>query len=250
MALEIRALIDTVYTQNHFELFEYELGDPVDAGELRKRFSAIAKKYHPDAVGRTEGEEIQHLARDLLAKFNDAYATLTDDKKRVEYQAALLKGEVPADESQKAKAAVATTKFDMAVVMLKKKDYKKARELLKMATTMDPNQGVYKCYYGWAFHSDPSMDRTVAEPKAKELIKAGIEQNPKNAYSQYFWGVMLKLEGNQKEARKAFTIASKMDPKLTDAERELRLMEMRSGKSEDSSEKKGVLSRLFKFGKD
>ncbi len=250
LALEIRALIDTVYTQNHFELFDYEVGEAVDAAELRKRFSALAKKYHPDTVGRSEGEEIQRLARDLLSKYNDAYATLTDEKKRVEYQAALLKGEVPADESQKAKAAVAKTKFDMAVVMLKKKDYKKARELLKMATTMDPQQGLYKCYYGWAFHSDPSLERAVADPKARELIKAGIEQSPKHAQAQYFWGVVLKQDGKLSEAKKAFTIASKMDSKLTDAERELRLMEMRSGKADDGGEKKGVLSRLFKRGKD
>lgn len=251
LAKEIRELSESVGDQNFFELFDYEVGESVDAAELRKRFSTVAKKFHPDTINRTESEEIQTLARDLLARYNDAYATLSDEKKRAEYQTALLRGEVPADESQKAKAGVAKTKFDMALVMVKKKDYKKARELLKMATSMDPNQGLYKCHYGWAFWIDPEVDRETAVKRARELIQAGIEQNPKVAISQYYWGVLLKHDGKLKEAKKAFTIASKMDPKLTDAERELRLMEMRSNKQTgEKEEKKGLLSRLLKLGKD
>lgn len=250
LAKEIRELTDTIAAQNFFELFDYELGKPIDPAELRKRFSALAKKFHPDTLSRTESEEIQGLARDLLAKYNDAYATLSDEKRRAEYQTALLRGEVPADESQKAKAAVAKTKFDMALVMMKKKDYKKARELLKMATTMDPKQGLYKCHYGWAFWIDPELDRETAVAKARELIQTGITENPKVAVSQYYWGVILKHDGKLKEAKKAFTVASKMDPRLTDAERELRLMEMRSNKQQgEREEKKGLLGKLFKLGK-
>lgn len=250
LAKEIRELTESLPALNFFELFDYEAGKPVDAAELRKRFSTLAKKFHPDTLSRTESEEVQALARDLVARYNEAYATLSDEKRRVEYQAALLRGEMPADESQKAKAAVAKTKFDMGLVMLKKKDYKKARELLKMATTMDPQQGTYKCYYGWSFWADPEVDRETAESKARELIQAGIEQNPKNAQSQYFWGVMLKQAGKSREAKKAFTIASKLDKKLTEAERELRLMDMRSSKkAEARGEKPGFLAKLLKFGK-
>ncbi|CCW65133.1 unnamed protein product [Phytomonas sp. EM1] len=54
--------------------------------QIKKAYHKLALQYHPDRVGSTA--EAQHAARERMAVINDAYDTLSDSRKRMEYNRA------------------------------------------------------------------------------------------------------------------------------------------------------------------
>ncbi|CCW70136.1 unnamed protein product [Phytomonas sp. Hart1] len=52
--------------------------------EIKKAYHKLALKYHPDRVGK-DSPEAHHAARERMARINDAYDTLGDHRKRMEY---------------------------------------------------------------------------------------------------------------------------------------------------------------------
>ena len=67
---------------SHYELLEVE--PQADAGELRRAFRQLSKRYHPDTTSLPEAE-----ARDAFRRLQQAYLTLSDPERRRAYDASL-----------------------------------------------------------------------------------------------------------------------------------------------------------------
>ena len=177
--------------------------------------------------------------------FDDAYQTLTNEKSRAEYVVLLADSRFKGDARKAERAKEADTKAKMGLVMLKKKEYPKARDFFRIAMEMDPASGEHKAHFAWSLFSDPKAEREDATQRAYGLLLEALKLSPRSAMIHFYTGQVLKQQDRLSEALHHFRATLQLDPKHQDATREVRLIEMRSTKKK-GEEKKGPLSKLFK----
>jgi len=69
---------------NYFDLYELPVSFVLDSTEVRRKFYALSKKYHPDFY-TLESEEKQAEILELSTLNNEAYKVLSDDDQRMKY---------------------------------------------------------------------------------------------------------------------------------------------------------------------
>ncbi len=244
---EVREFHASMKKKNHFELFDLRVSSAIDSTLLRKNFTILAKKFHPDAFPSELPDDVKTMTREVSAFLNEAYNTISDDKRRAEYSALLADDRIKGDARKAELIRDAETKSKMGAVMLKKRDFQKAREFFKFAVEADPSSGTYKANLAWAMFSDPDFDKEKALAKGYELIVDALGTKSLDAQSHYIVGQILKARGNAKEAEHHFREAIRLDRKHADAQRELRLIDMRADKKAKRDDKgKSAFSKLFK----
>lgn len=245
MVAELRQVQARIGKVSYYDLLGVKTNAP--SADIRAAYTAAAKKFHPDAFGSDAGADVEGVARAVAAALNDAYTTLSDAEKRGKYDQGLKVGHVVVDEQSASRALGAKTKYEMSIVHLRRHDYAKARETLKTAMEMHPQNGLYKGAYGWTFFADPTQERAEAVLKAAKLLEEGLALSPKEAALHYYLGCVLKERGDTDEAAQSFKRALGLEPKHKDAASELRLLSSRK-KAEREKEKSAgsVFSRLLK----
>ena len=229
LADDIKAAAKGIDDRSCFDLLGATESTPKD--DLRVAYTDLVRKYHPDALSQ-QGlpQDVLDLAAELSGKLNEAYDTLTDDRKRAEYLRLYHDDRIKGSSRKKALLDDAQTKFKMALVLLKKRNYTQARELLKYATESDGKNGTYKAYFAWSLWTDPSLLIDVVGPKVMDLLAAAVKLAPDDAQAHYFYGAVLKVRGDLAKAQKFFRKTLEIDPRHVEATRELRLMRMRQKK--------------------
>ncbi len=243
---EVEALHAELDNKNYFELLGADHKTP--PAELRKLFTTLAKKYHPDAFPNDVEDEVAVKARELTAALNEAYQTLSNDEKRSHYMVLLSDVRIKGDMKRVEKVREAEMKAKMGGVMLKKRDYVKARELFKRAIELDPETGDYKAHYAWSVFADPKSDRNTAVQEALPLVKQALAKQADSPTVHFYMAQLLKAQGNDKDALHHFKQTLRYDRKHTEAQREVRLLELRQDKQKQDQDNSGGgrLSRLFK----
>jgi molecular chaperone HscB len=69
---------------NYFELFELEPTLKPDPAELRKKFFALSRKFHPDYHIQNDADN-QQVALETSAVLNRAYKTLGNEQETIKY---------------------------------------------------------------------------------------------------------------------------------------------------------------------
>ncbi len=228
---------------SHFDLLGVdEKTQPLD---IRKRFTDIAKKFHPDAFPSGAPPESQEKAREISARANEAYQTLSNPSRRAEYLTLLSDHRIRGDSKRAEKVRDAEVKAKMADVLVKKREFGKARELLKLCVNNDPATPEYKATLAWAWFADPGVDRTEAQRMAQPLLQEALQSKP-SADAHYYMGQLLKEQEKVREATFHFKRATELDRKHREAARELRLITMRDKKAREDKEKPTGWSKIFK----
>jgi curved DNA-binding protein CbpA len=242
----IRQLHAKLGQQNHFEVLG--VTERSDAKLLREQYRTLAKRYHPDSLPKTVGDDVAQMARDVAARINEAYTTLSNDRSRAEYEALLADRRIQGDARRAELVRDAEVKAQMGVVMLRKRNFAKAREYFRYATEADPVTPLYKAQLAYAMHADARFDRKEAFEKGYPLLLDALKAlGDKNGQVHYWMGLMLKDQDRLKEALAHFKKAHRIDKNDTDAGREVRLVEGRLAKLADEAKKgTGSLSRFFK----
>ena len=70
--------------QNYYEILEVDKNASTEI--IKKAYMTLAKKYHPDL----QNEDVKHLYEEKLKLINEAYETLSDNTKRIEYNKILI----------------------------------------------------------------------------------------------------------------------------------------------------------------
>jgi tetratricopeptide (TPR) repeat protein len=82
-------------------------------------------------------------------------------------------------------------------------------------------------FIAWINYWKQGTNRTAVQGETTRAVRDSIRADPKFAYGHFFYGQLLKIQGDHETAIKAFRAALEHDPTLTDAEREMRLLTMR-----------------------
>jgi tetratricopeptide (TPR) repeat protein len=119
----------------------------------------------------------------------------------------------------------------MAEAFFKNGDLGRAERAFELALKSDFKNQRLKAFATWINFWKPGTDRAQALPEATKTIREAVRADPQFAYGHYFVGALQKLANDSTAAARSFKAALEADATLVDAQRELRLLNMRKAKN-------------------
>jgi curved DNA-binding protein CbpA len=227
------------------------LGVPTEAAVdvIQNAFFQLAKVWHPDRLP-SELADVRDLATRAFARMSEAHQTLIDAERRREYDAKSAAGGTDAAEQEQVQRVLrAHTAYQKAVVHMKRNALEAAEVEARRAAEDDPEQADYIGLVAWLESLKPGAK---LEPLIAELDKA-VKMEENNLRVRWFRGQLFKRLGRNGRALADFRFIFERDPKHVDAQREIRLFEMRKGAPSKSdpppagdAKPGGVFGRFFK----
>jgi len=236
--------IDVVFAsldkQSHYEILG--VADNVSAEDIRKAYYEAAKLWHSDHFSGTElGERVRKVEA-IFVRVNEALKILSDAKERSNYDFLLgrkRKG-LPTDVNV---IMEADTIFRRAQALVRRGQAPAAEPLLQKALEMNKGESDFWAYWGYAYFCAKG---TESFPEAKKAIDEALKLNEKSDAAYEFLGRMARVTGDNAAAQRHFKKCLELNPRNRDAERELRLIEMRGTHAPDRiGSKPGLLSRIL-----
>jgi curved DNA-binding protein CbpA len=194
---------------------------------IQSAFLVLAKRWHPDRLG-PDYADVRDLSTRVFARISEANQVLTDPERRKQYDELLDQGGGAADEQEEVQRVVrAVAHFQRAQVLMKRNNLVAAEQEARIALEDDPSQADHVALVAWFDSQKPGAD---LEEIVVRLSKAA-SMEPENLRVRWYRGQLLKRLGHEKRALDDFRLIAERDPRHVDAQRELRLFEMRRGKT-------------------
>jgi CheY-like chemotaxis protein len=240
LALEgkLREALSKHKTQTHFEVLG--VGEDVTSDDARKAFMNLAKTFHPDKVNRIAPQLVE-LAGKVFARLSEANDALaTPEAKQLYLNQIKRSRSAQADRSEVTRILTAEQQFQRAEEAVRRRDWNGALEALKWALELDSTEGEFYALRGWVLFLQ-AQDGGDGNPEpALDQIKKAITLSPQSPAGFYYLGQIRKACGDHAEAEKMFRKTTELRPDHVEANRELRLYQLRRGKGDET-----VSGRLF-----
>jgi curved DNA-binding protein CbpA len=246
----IMELNDKLDQSSHFEILG--VAENATPDEVNGMYMRALRMYHPDRLAAVGLRELAPQAERVMARMGEAASVLRDPKRRAEYVAARAGKK---SESATAVSLVDAEKsFQRGEVHLRKGDYGQAIEAFSDAIKVNPSEHQYRAYLAWARFDDPRARKGVVAREALATLQQVVTADPRFARGFFWIGQIWKHLNDAIQAEKAFREAVRLDRGLVDAEREIRLLEMRKSKAPASRpgqtatarQSTGIFSKLLK----
>ena len=178
--------------------------------------------------------DVRELATKVFARMSEAHQIVCDPVRRKEYDVLRKNGGGSAEEQEQVQRVIrAATAFQKAEVLMKRNDNAAALDEARKAVELDPSQADYIALLGW-------IESTQLNANLEELL-ARIEKaqrmEPNNTRIRWYRGSLLKRLGKPGKAIGDFRFIVENDPRHLDAQREIRLYEMRKAELRRTGQK-------------
>ncbi|MGH0033601.1 MAG: response regulator [Myxococcota bacterium] len=234
---ELAARAETLRGMSYFEMLG--VSEQADPETITAAYDELAVQTHPDRFA-SASSAVRQLADQVHQLIARAHATLTDPKRRREYEVERKKGERKAAQKAEGRRALdAEIEFQKGESNLRSRDYEIALRYFGAALSKYPEEGEYHSHYGWCLHLCHPDDPTIAQ-EAIEHAKRGAKLARDREKPYLFLGRLYKVVGKAGMAEKMFTRAVQIRPDCVEALRELRLINLRREKS------RGIVRRLLR----
>lgn len=217
------------------------LGVPRDADQnaVRAAYFALAKLLHPDSVARQRLQGLEREALEVFKAITEAYSVLTDRKRRQEYEAQTQPGARPVTTTGEMRAArdksqEARVFFHKGTLFLQRRAFKDAEASFKKACELDPSNGRYFSYLGYAIMLNEEYPKPTRLEEARKLFERGVELSTNDHETYYFMSLYYKSIGDVEKQRQFLQDALTINPRHVESRRELRLLAMRQQKARSS----------------
>lgn len=225
---EAARVISMMDRQNYFEMLGAK--ESSDRNEIRQKYVALAKKWHPDRLP-PELSELRPWVEEIFHLITVANDTLSDAKKREEYQKTVMQGGGTPEAERKLNVMVeAAINFQKVDVLVKRRRYEEALVICDSAMTVVRKEPDYPAMKAWILLLHRGVtDEAVAE-EIRNLLRQTFALNPDHVHGHFVRAHFLKRLGDHDRALKHFKKVAKLDPKNLEAAREVRVGEMRKSK--------------------
>lgn len=229
--------------KNHFEVLGISPG--AKEADVKRAYYNLAKLYHPDLYENASDKKIVSIANNVFCLISSAYEVLSYDKSRREYEEQLRRGVIEGDSTSASRILLAEMEFKKGQGYLRVNNFKDAVKSFQTAVNMNPEEGEFYAYLGWAMYN--MRDKTPEDAaRAREYVSRAISMNPRIAKAYYFIGFIYRVEGNIDAALREFDRALRYDPNLIEPLREMRLINTRISKEAGKKGEKGIFGKIFK----
>lgn len=232
------------------------LGLDAQAGpaEIQKAYFELAKKIHPDKVASQGLQDLKTEAAAIFEFATTAKDVIADKVKRALYLKGDLKAIVPRGMAgtgargggSRARNAdeVGKISFHKGGTMLKKRDYAEAERFFRQAVDAVDGNARYWQDLGFAiFHNTGARSDEDRLEEARRCWEAAIEIDHQDAQGHFYLALYHKAKGDMRACQKALEQALLLDKEHVGAQREMRLIKMRSGKRKETPS--GIFNKLI-----
>jgi CheY-like chemotaxis protein len=207
---------------NFFELLGVRSDAPAE--EVRRAHRELVREYHLDKFVTSSSTEVRELAgtvQELLLSARDA---LVDVGARADYRAKLGSGGVRHEVGEAVgRMLQAESTFRRGQQLLAAGDVVGARPLFEEAVQLQPEEGEFVAYLGWArFQASPDVKGEAQIAQA--ALERATQLSPTLEKAHLFLGYVLKALGRAEEATRAFERALECNPSSAEALRELSIL--------------------------
>jgi tetratricopeptide (TPR) repeat protein len=236
---EVADFVVAIDAMNYFEMLEITKNTQGQA--VRDAYFEKAKKWHPDRLP-PELMPLREFSDVIFYHLTKAKDTLTDASKRKDYIKSVEAGGGTPESARHVNAIVESAMaMQRAEVFLKRHDWQGALELAEEAAELNAEDADAMAMKAWCLfqlsRGKPPFDEQL------DLLEAAIERNENHEKAHYYKGMILKRKGDDKRALREFRRVININPRHTEAMREVRLANMRKKKDDG-----GFLSKLFGGG--
>jgi curved DNA-binding protein CbpA len=188
--------------------------------QVKNAFFQLARQLHPDRFLAPGLADLQPRVKELFAALNEAYETLSDDRRRADYLARTPAGKAAAASIGQAEAAAVD--FQKGEACLRTRDFARARGFYEAAVRADARPD-YQAALAWILAFDPkSSDRA----RAKEILGQAMRDGTSDR--AFFTAAQIaRDEEDEESAERLYRMALRANPNHVEAEREVRLIEAR-----------------------
>ncbi len=242
---EVSRVISMMDRQNYFEMLGVR--ESADSSDISKRYMTLAKTWHPDrlpaelATLRPWVEEIFHL-------FTVANDTLSDTKKRAEYQKAVMQGGGTPESERKLSVMVeAAINFQKVDVLVKRRRYDQALGICEAAMSVVRKEADYPAMKAWILLLRDGIDEEETADEIRSLLRTTFSINPDHVHGHFVRAHFLKRQGKHDKALKHFMKVARLDPQNLEAAREVRIGTMRHARGRSSAPPPAIEGKLPNF---
>jgi len=192
--------------------------------KVKNTYFRLAKLYHPDRLPRDLADMRSEATR-LFARMTEAQHVLTDTERRRQYDCQRADAD-PDDEAEKVQRVLrAASAFQKAEVLMKKRMLAAAELEAQRALQDDPDQADYLALFAWIQAAKPDSEAHLLE--VLRMLNEAVLGNPNSEKIRSYRMQILKRVGRMSEAIADCRIIVERNPHNVDAQREIRLWEMR-----------------------
>jgi tetratricopeptide (TPR) repeat protein len=231
--------------------------DPeADRDAILQKHRELVVRFHPDRFERFNlGPESEALVI-VWGKLNKAIVTLTDPDERLEYDIYIDRKRrgLPTDPEVVLRAE--STYMD-GERLLRAGRYPEAEAKYDQAISLNKAEPEFHVARAWArIHnaipplrpgeSDPGLPSVIVRDAARKTFDSALKEIPRLDRAHYYLGMLAKMDGNAREAKRQFNDAIFLNKQNVEAKREIRLLDMRGGTDGPSGDKGGLFGRFRK----
>jgi curved DNA-binding protein CbpA len=181
---------------DYYELLEVQRN--ADAGAIRVAYVRLARERHPDRF--TDPQE-KLRAQEVFTQLTEAFNTLSNDKRRSEYDASLALPQVAVPER------IARDAYERGLEQMERRAYHEAVELLRTAVQYQPEEARYHAALAQALARNPHWVR-----EALSELEHAIRIDPRRSQFHSMLAEVLLGQGLKLRARRAAETALRLDP--------------------------------------
>jgi curved DNA-binding protein CbpA len=214
-------------TASHFELLEID--EQASSAQVSAAYLRAVRQFHPDRLAGVGLRELAPLAERVVGRLGEAQAVLLDPRRRAAYLSGRA-GTAPAPDAGQAILA-AEDHFAKAEAALRRGDHAHAIESFALAIKVNPLEPAYRAHWAWARFDAPGANRDALARETLQSIEAVLKERPRFPMGHYWLALLHKHLGDVAATERCLREALAQNKNLLEAERELRLLEMRKAKA-------------------
>ena len=218
-------IYDFIKDKKAYEIFG--VSETADLQQISASYKELSKSFHPDRVPENSPKEISELYSKIFVHIGESYKSIKIDSKGVLYD---KKQEVVALK----KLLESENKMNKCKVFLKKRQHKKALELLLEIEKSNAPPNDYMVYMIWSklglYFDQPREHLHLAREVQRDIAKIPYEERH-STYYFFIKGLFSKMKREYDVATTHFKRALELNPDFVEAEMELENIETMDRKS-------------------
>lgn len=217
---EVIAMSEQLSTMDYYQILNIPEGS--SPYQIKLSYFRLSREYHPGCFSKDLPSDIKDKIKDVFGHITKAYDTLSDEKKKQEYDSKRETSPVLDGKELEKKADI---KYRQGRTLYNQERYDEALKLLEETVRLKKNKGIYFLMLAMAKSKVPPFHK-----KAEEDFQKAIKLEPSNPEFYVGLGTYYKEEGFFDKAKKQFKKALEIDPENKIALKELGLTEERKKK--------------------